>query len=289
MKPLNVVDSSGWLEYFIGSPRAQIFAPALEDLPNLVALKTTTQMKPLSPFRLLLGLALMVGTSLEAETVFEANFDESPPYQEGARLPTGKWSSSPVVGLPIVVSGEESLSSPWSLLLENTGESVETGRPAWDWKAAAWTRVDMENALGVQTAKTITCSCAFTISRVDGNETEFAAVGIPSTGGNVPFVVRIGVGGTVMVWKHRADPEVLGTIEPGKWYELEIITPNSEGSEAHPVINLYSVKDAERGERIGSSDGLALPPDARRGNLTLFNNLPNSKIFFDNILVTLDD
>jgi predicted nucleic acid-binding protein len=32
----NVVDSSGWLEYFAGSDRASLFAPAIEDEENLV-------------------------------------------------------------------------------------------------------------------------------------------------------------------------------------------------------------------------------------------------------------
>ena len=189
-----------------------------------------------------------------------------------------------MAGLPIVVSGEESLSTPCSLLLENTGEGFEPGQ-----KATVWRGVGAENAVGAETAKTITRSFAFRISRVDGDGNEFAAMGLPSTGGNIVFAIRIGVGGTVVVWRNGADPEVVGAIEPDKWYELEIITPNSEGSETHPVINLYSVKDAERGERIGSSDGLALPPKVSRGGFVLFNNLPNSKIFFDNFLVTLDD
>jgi predicted nucleic acid-binding protein len=32
----NVVDSSGWLEYFIDSKRAPLFAPAIEDTTNLL-------------------------------------------------------------------------------------------------------------------------------------------------------------------------------------------------------------------------------------------------------------
>ena len=32
----SVVDSSGWLEYFAGSGNAEVFAPAIEDTPNLV-------------------------------------------------------------------------------------------------------------------------------------------------------------------------------------------------------------------------------------------------------------
>lgn len=32
----NVVDSSGWLEYFTGSSRARLFAPAIEDTDHLV-------------------------------------------------------------------------------------------------------------------------------------------------------------------------------------------------------------------------------------------------------------
>lgn len=33
---MNVVDSSGWLEYFAGGPNAGFFAPAVEDLKRLV-------------------------------------------------------------------------------------------------------------------------------------------------------------------------------------------------------------------------------------------------------------
>ncbi len=36
MKSPNVVDSSGWLEYFTGSARAALYAPAIEDSLNLV-------------------------------------------------------------------------------------------------------------------------------------------------------------------------------------------------------------------------------------------------------------
>jgi predicted nucleic acid-binding protein len=32
----NVVDSSGWLEYFTASVRADLFAAAIEDTPNLI-------------------------------------------------------------------------------------------------------------------------------------------------------------------------------------------------------------------------------------------------------------
>jgi predicted nucleic acid-binding protein len=33
---VNVVDSSGWLEYFADGPNADFFAPAVEDLENLL-------------------------------------------------------------------------------------------------------------------------------------------------------------------------------------------------------------------------------------------------------------
>lgn len=33
---MNVVDSSGWLEYFSDAPNADFFAPAIEDVANLV-------------------------------------------------------------------------------------------------------------------------------------------------------------------------------------------------------------------------------------------------------------
>jgi toxin FitB len=36
VKTANVVDSSGWLEYFTASERASLFAPALEDSDNLL-------------------------------------------------------------------------------------------------------------------------------------------------------------------------------------------------------------------------------------------------------------
>lgn len=36
MNTANVVDSSGWLEYFTDSDRASLFAPAIEDAGNLL-------------------------------------------------------------------------------------------------------------------------------------------------------------------------------------------------------------------------------------------------------------
>ena len=36
MTSLNVVDSSGWLEYFIDTERAPLFASAIEDTANLI-------------------------------------------------------------------------------------------------------------------------------------------------------------------------------------------------------------------------------------------------------------
>jgi hypothetical protein len=33
---MNVVDSSGWLEYFTGGKNAPFFAPAIEDTENLL-------------------------------------------------------------------------------------------------------------------------------------------------------------------------------------------------------------------------------------------------------------
>lgn len=36
MSDANIVDSSGWLEYFADSARASLFAPAIEDTENLV-------------------------------------------------------------------------------------------------------------------------------------------------------------------------------------------------------------------------------------------------------------
>lgn len=36
MKARHVVDSSGWLEYFADSPRARLFAPAIEDTKHLI-------------------------------------------------------------------------------------------------------------------------------------------------------------------------------------------------------------------------------------------------------------
>lgn len=36
MTSANVVDSSGWLEYFADSDRADFFAPAIEDIANLL-------------------------------------------------------------------------------------------------------------------------------------------------------------------------------------------------------------------------------------------------------------
>ena len=36
MTALNIVDSSGWLEYAVGSEQGALFAPEIEDTPNLI-------------------------------------------------------------------------------------------------------------------------------------------------------------------------------------------------------------------------------------------------------------
>ncbi|MGE5223000.1 MAG: hypothetical protein ACM3PY_11205 [Omnitrophica WOR_2 bacterium] len=33
---MNIVDSSGWLEYSTGSERAEFFSPAIEDIEHLI-------------------------------------------------------------------------------------------------------------------------------------------------------------------------------------------------------------------------------------------------------------
>jgi len=33
---MNVIDSSGWLEYFIGGKNANFFAPVIEDTANVI-------------------------------------------------------------------------------------------------------------------------------------------------------------------------------------------------------------------------------------------------------------
>jgi toxin FitB len=33
---MNLVDSSGWLEYFVGGPHADFFAPPIKDSPSLL-------------------------------------------------------------------------------------------------------------------------------------------------------------------------------------------------------------------------------------------------------------
>ena len=33
---MNIVDSSGWIEYFVEGPNAEVFAPFIEDVKNLV-------------------------------------------------------------------------------------------------------------------------------------------------------------------------------------------------------------------------------------------------------------
>ena len=223
--------------------------------------------------------------------LFEENFDESPPYREGERLPVGfqrisygRWGSGFVEGFPILVNGENYFSAPFSLVLENMGVEGEPERPADVW--AAYGKDNLEE---FATTKPTTFSCAFFMTRVDGSEDGCVSVRFATKGGNIIFSVDIGVGGEVGVTMGRDAMEIVGSIKPEQWYFLEVILPDAEESGGRPVVNLYEAKETERGERVGSAEGGVLKADLRYSAFVLSNALPHSKVFFDDFLVTTTD
>lgn len=236
------------------------------------------------------GFLLIGAINLRAETVFEASFDETPPYTAGGNLPLGygkiaygRWYADQKEGISIVTSTENSLSVPLSLMLE-TGDVPEEPAKV----AQVWATLGFDNVSGASLTMPLTLKCAFLATQVEGDEAHCAVLSVNGPSGSPLFSIQIGKGGTVSTRNHETTDSV-GQIVSNRWYFLEILLPNTERPGASPVVNLYEVKGKEPGEKIGSLQLPELKPGAIYTAVVLSNGHPNSKIFFDDILVTTQD
>jgi|GEM_PF-3249566 len=248
-------------------------------------MKNVNLMKWLVSGFLLIGVVI-----LRAAPVFEESFDDSSHYTAGGNLPLGygqiaygKWYADRIEGISIVTSEENSLSEPLSLMIE-TGDLPEEPAEV----AQVWATLGFDNVSGASLTKPLTLKCAFLATQVDGDEAHCAVLSVNGPSGSPFFSIQIGMGGTVST-RNQETTDSVGQIVANRWYFLEVLLPDTEQPGASPVVNLYEVKGKEPGEKIGSLQLPELKPGAIYTAVVLSNGHPNSKIFFDDILVTTQD
>ncbi len=247
-------------------------------------------MKPASLASLLtLGLLLSGTVDLRAETIFEASFDD-PVYKTGSGLPLGqgkiqhgRWGGEQEKGFSALVADEKALSGSQSLLLERAEVSDETVKPA-----KVWAGFGPDGSGNMRFTKSLSLSFALLLNRAGeagGGNVTFTLTGASAS---VLCTVEIASDGSVRV-RHRGSFDLVGEVVADRWYFLEIVGPDSEQSGARPTINLYEAKGAERGKLIGSAAISEFRPGFVYAGFSLSNTLPQSKIFFDDFRVVIQE
>lgn len=229
------------------------------------------------------ALSLAAATPLFAEPVvlFDENFDETPPYKNGGRLPIepgdlpfGRWHSNATAGnATLLVSQENFLSQPRSLALRvgsGTGEASATG-------------VFAELPETVAADAPLRWRVSFCFEDLSFDTPPFFAV--RDTEGKNIALVYIGDGGFLL--PNNVDSGV--TIEPRTWYTLEIVLP---AQPAPNVKDTYTVNIMENGgEQIYSKAlGFFGPSASGKYAYATVNMKDQSNVLFlDDWRVTVGD
>lgn len=221
--------------------------------------------------------------------IFDENFDNAPPYSEGARLPEGfklihygGWNAGNNETGTTNISHAVSLSPPHSLAL-STGDSGGT--------ALVIGRFGRDGAAAFNPHEAITLKFAFNIN----NPKAILNVKIRETktqeGGEtiVGFVKLNPVSGEVSAIFGGATKR-LGVVVPDRWYYLELAMPAPQaGSKSEYTVNLYEEDGATV---IASAAGLLANPAT--GNPYSFFQIANYKTpgttaYIDNVTVRIPD
>lgn len=241
----------------------------------------------LALFSILYSLIAPVSSLHAEEHVFEANFDD-PIYLAGSELPRGigklqygRWGGSEKEsGYSILVTDEKSFSGNQSLLLERTESPSDIDRPAKVWAGFRSDEVRVANAL--------TFSCVFLVQHHSEGERGSLALTLTGASASALFSIEIDQDGGVGV--HRAgSSEALGSIVADQWYLLEIIAPDPGEPGARAVVNLYTTKEAQRGELIGTVSTSEFPSEFVYAGFWISNTLSPSKVFFDDFQAVIQD
>ena len=230
-----------------------------------------------------LALSLAAATPLFADpaVLFEANFDETPPYKNGGRLPIepgdlqlGRWYSNTTSGnATSLVSQENFLSQPRSLALRvgaGTGEASATG-------------VFAELPETVAADARLHWRVSFCFEDLSFETSPFFAV--RDTEGKNIALVYIGDGGFLL--PNNVDSGI--KIEPRTWYTLEIVLP---AQPAPNVKDTYSLNiSANGGEQVYSKELGFFAPSAsgKYAYATVNMKAPSNVLFLDDWRVTVGD
>lgn len=226
-------------------------------------------------------LVLLPACLLRAETLFDENFDDTPPYGDNGPLPTeagllryGQWQIQEESRDAASTTTEVSLSSPRSLALaygDNGRTSVST-LLGFDSDGARETT----RALRVRVA----------VNLLPNSSAEVLLYGRDGFLGYAQAVMNENETGYIRAWfDHTADANRI-SIMRNTWYYIEMDFPDNPNSDSEYQVKVFeSDGTTQIGETVSGHFYIRPSGNTAYRNLNLHSERAGGTVFFDNISV----
>lgn len=220
-------------------------------------------------------------SSLSAETLFKENFDDLP-YVNQKGIPTGlnqidfgRWEVSLDEGSSALITQEQALSAPQSVVLYKGGASERSGLIAVFGETASQRGVS--HALNARLSFLVT-----------GDNVSEVYIYSAEGGGVLSYAQIVAQEGQWYVrgWFDGAASEQHFPISPGVWYTLEFRLPENPGPESEYELRMWESEQPEPTEPLAKGKFYFPPPEPTAYRLlTVSNQRNDSSIYLDDFLV----
>lgn len=227
-------------------------------------------------------LVLFSASLLRAETLFEENFDNSPPYSDGGPLPEepgairyGQWNVSPESVSRVTTPADDTAPSlPRVLAIE--------GRD--DERSSVSFKLGFPDHNAIETTEALRIRAAVLVSAA--SSAEVLLYGGDRFLGYAQIVVNESGSGYARAWFGGTASEDKIPISEGTWYVLEMRFPESPNPESQYEFRMY---ESDGTTQIGDTSfgRFYTPPEGLTAykSVTLNSERARGNVRFDNILV----